>query len=111
LPRRKYQQEQSFFIWYHRVDLGLSWNQTMDAYEQHWHEQREKGGLQCKFYRILDQHKVLKVREQNKTDRRARKATLPQGRNFGMLGVTDKKYHWMLPQHQVQRPPSRTTKL
>lgn len=101
-PRQKYKEEQLFFIWYHRIDLDLSWNQVRRMYVRHWHEKRPKSGLQCKFYRILEQYNVEKVRGQSRKDPKARGARVPNGRNYGVVATTGRVYDWMQPRHKLQ---------
>ncbi|KAI1610555.1 hypothetical protein EDD36DRAFT_421630 [Exophiala viscosa] len=98
--RQKYQDEQSFFIWYHRTDLGLPWDQVMEMYRRYWKEDREKSGLQCKFYRILDQYNVDKVRKQTKMGRSS--AREKKGK-FGVLQRTNRRFPWMKPDHLGHR--------
>lgn len=104
--RQKYQDEQSFFIWYHRTDLGLPWDQVMRLYRRYWKEDREKSGLQCKFYRILSQYNVDKVRKQTKLGRSGTKEK--KGR-FGVIQRTNRRFPWMNPDHLGHRrmPPLR----
>ncbi|KAK6366863.1 hypothetical protein LTS17_010414 [Exophiala oligosperma] len=105
-PREKYTEEKMFFVWYHRVDLDMSWDEVTNAYNRFFPEDRRKGGLQCRFYRALDQYNVKKVRQQ------ARFGRIRGGliEKFGVLDCTDRRFTWMLPEHLVDpgRPVIRT---
>jgi hypothetical protein len=57
-------------IWYHRTDLGLAWDDVEQRFSEYFGEKREKGGLQCKFYRTIGDAGVEKVREQTNSGRR-----------------------------------------
>ncbi len=69
-PCKKYSVEQAHFLWYHRTDLGEGWDDVEREYEYQFGDKRGKGGLQCKFYRVLDDHGVEKVREQARSGQR-----------------------------------------
>ncbi|KAL6249883.1 hypothetical protein RBB50_003739 [Rhinocladiella similis] len=94
-PREKYTEEKMFFVWYHRVDLDMPWDKVTDAYNCFFPEDRRKGGLQCRFYRALDQYNVQKIRQQ------ARHGRIRGGliEKFGVLDCTNRRFTWMLPEH------------
>ncbi|EXJ53694.1 uncharacterized protein A1O5_13049 [Cladophialophora psammophila CBS 110553] len=60
----KYTREQGYFIWYHRVDLQMGWHEVVDAFNNYFGQQRDKNGLQTKFYRVLSLEDVDRVRIQ-----------------------------------------------
>lgn len=69
-PCKKYSTEQEYFVWYYRTDLGQDWDEVERKYEHQFGDKRGKAGLQCKFYRVLDDHGVKKVREQTRSGER-----------------------------------------
>lgn len=95
-PRPKYEEQQAFFIWYHRTDLGEAWNQVLREFERQFHHRRHKGGLQCKFYRLLKDWNVEKVRAQTKHVQDHPKDKIGA---FGVVQRTSKRYEWMKPEH------------
>ena len=92
LPCKKYADVQAYFIWYHRTDLHECWDEVERKFDLQYKEKRVKGGLQCKFYRFLDQHKVEKVREQAKRGQRRHGDRV--GR-FGVVERTNERHDWM----------------
>lgn len=97
-PRPKYTPEQGLFIWYHRTDLCEAWDVVISEFKVQFKEAREKGGLQCKFYRMLDQYGVQKVRLQKKVV-----GDDPKHRFIGAYGViqrTSERFRWMRIHHQ-----------
>ncbi|KIW50296.1 hypothetical protein PV05_11897 [Exophiala xenobiotica] len=103
-PREKYTEEEAYFIWYHRIDLNMPWNKVLEAYSRNFAETRKKAGLQCRFYRIVDQHKVKKVRQQGRPERNTRGYHIEK---FGVIAQTDRRYHWMRPEHLECQPLPR----
>lgn len=93
--RPKYTETQGFFIWYHRTDLCQSWDQVGQAFEVHFGEARPKGGLQCKFYRMLGQWQVEKVRAQT-GEAPGRKDCVGA---YGVVQRTTKRFDWMTKEH------------
>ncbi|EXJ85509.1 hypothetical protein A1O1_05873 [Capronia coronata CBS 617.96] len=94
--RDKYRKEEGIFIWYNRNDLGCSWSRVQDNFARQFHKRRGKGGLQCKFYRVLDEYGVQKVRVQCRGG-----LCRPQDRAaWGVIVKTSIRYWWMLPCHQ-----------
>jgi len=100
-PTRKYTTEQTYFIWYYRTDLRKDWDYVERAFFRQFGDKREKGGLQCKFYRLLEQKKVEKVREQSRSGRKRNGDMI--GR-FGVVQRTSVRYPWMRPEDIVRRP-------
>ena len=67
-PRPKYTPEQCFYIWYLYKDVDLDWAATVRAFNSMFGRPlRNKGGLQCKFYRTLEEFGVPKVRQQGRS--------------------------------------------
>ena len=65
--RPSYDMEESYFIWYHRLDLNLDWNELRVRYNYQFKRQRSGcQGFQCKFYRFLQEHGLPSVRERAK---------------------------------------------
>jgi hypothetical protein len=59
------------YMWYFRTDLGCDWDAVLDGFRDQFSAKprRAKGGLQCRFYRVLDDWGVEKVRSQNSLSR------------------------------------------
>ena len=93
--RPTYQQEEEYFIWYHRVDLGMDWRDVRAAYNAQFPERQRSGfqGIQCKYYRCCETHGVPRVRERN----RAASPDKSYGVRSRLPGLW---YPWMRPQHQ-----------
>lgn len=100
-PCKKYSLEQALFIWYQRTDLAKPWDEVEEDFRRQFEEKRGKGGLQCKFYRTLNDAKVEKVREQAKWGRRSKRDRVGK---FGVIQRTNKRYSWMLPEDR-HKPP------
>ena len=100
--RPMYTREQLFFIWYFRTDLAKSWDQVRSAYNVQFPDQREKGGLQCKFYRVLKDHQVERVRAQTRSSLETAKDNVT-GR-YGVVQRTNERYRWMRDEH-LRTPP------
>jgi hypothetical protein len=88
--RKKYEGEQGYFIWYHRTDLQQCWDEVERKFDAHFGQNREKGGLQCKFYRILREHNVPKVREQGRPGQANAGVS-----KFGVMQQTNARFKWM----------------
>lgn len=99
-PCHKYTREQEHFIWYHRTDLQMPWDQVEYEYKRYFNHQGDdfKGGLQCKYYRILDFYNVQKVRQQTRS---GRFPTANKVAKYGLLETVKCCYPWIRP------PPHR----
>lgn len=73
--RPTYLQEEEYFIWYHRVDLGMDWPEIKALYNAQFpHSHRRGGGdserslqgIQCKYYRCNDAYGVPRVRDRKR---------------------------------------------
>ena len=96
-PRQGYTDEQAHFIWWHRDDQSLSWAKVEKAFVRYYGQKRMTGGLQCKYYRVLDHYGVLKVRSQRRwVYREGRK---DPAQSFGMAATTKLHYGWMDARH------------
>ncbi|RMZ92178.1 hypothetical protein DV736_g574, partial [Chaetothyriales sp. CBS 134916] len=97
-PRYRYSEEEFHFLWYHKNDLGLAWDRIEEKYRLYFDQCRSKGGLQCKLYRILEEHGIPKLRDLNRgTHRRG-----ASGRHVTRVNFMDHvstRYEWMLPEH------------
>lgn len=96
-PRQGYTNEQALFIWWHRDDKSLSWSKVERAYQRYFGYRRKTGGLQCKYYRILDRYGVIKVRDQKRWQ--LREGRKDPARKFGMEATTKLRYRWMDARH------------
>ena len=96
--RPKYEEEEMFFIWYHRVDLGLEWQTVNRLFNNHFPNRPRSGngGIQCKFYRITKDWNVPSVRERS----RMRSGRVGSGDPaFGVVQWTGRRYPWMEKHH------------
>lgn len=98
--RPTYQQEEEYFIWYHRVDLGMDWRDVRAAYNTQFPERQRRGfqGIQCKYYRCCETHGIPRVRERN----RAASPDKSYGVRTRLPGLW---YPWMRPQHRETASP------
>ncbi|KIW14256.1 hypothetical protein PV08_07038 [Exophiala spinifera] len=100
--RPPYTQEMNYFIWYHRIDRGLSWDTVTYKFNRYFDENRPKIGLQCRFYRLLAQNKVAPVRRQLDSP--------PYGQVTRLLDFTELRFPWMRRAHRKRRGvPQRRT--
>lgn len=79
----------------HRItgtDLGEGWDEVERKFQCQFGDKREKGGLQCKFYRLLEEFGVEKVRDQAKSGHRRRGDKIGK---FGLVQRTARRYTWM----------------
>jgi hypothetical protein len=92
LHTKKYDPEQAYWIWYHRIDLGEEWDEVIEKYSLHFGEPRGKSGIQTKYYRLLNEHRVEAVRIQRKGRKKKRRAP---GNTFGVVQRTTERFAWM----------------
>ncbi|KAJ5739980.1 hypothetical protein N7533_012764 [Penicillium manginii] len=67
-PRPKYEEEEMYFIWYHRVDLCQEWKEVRESFNHQFPSRQRRGfqGIQCKFYRFIKEKKCPTLREQRR---------------------------------------------
>ncbi|EFR00132.1 hypothetical protein MGYG_03138 [Nannizzia gypsea CBS 118893] len=67
-PRPKYDEEEMYFIWYHRVDLGQEWKQVRECFNAQFPNRQRTGfqGIQCKYYRFIKEKNCPTLREQRR---------------------------------------------
>ncbi|KAL3476234.1 hypothetical protein BJX99DRAFT_228113 [Aspergillus californicus] len=67
-PRPKYEEEEMYFIWYHRVDLSQEWKEVRECFNRQFPARPRSGfqGIQCKFYRFIKEKKCPTLREQRR---------------------------------------------
>ncbi|KAL4938089.1 hypothetical protein BDV06DRAFT_201765 [Aspergillus oleicola] len=67
-PRPKYEEEEMYFIWYHRVDLCQEWKEVRESFNRQFPARQRSGfqGIQCKFYRFIKEKKCPTLREQRR---------------------------------------------
>ncbi|KAL4885329.1 hypothetical protein BJY04DRAFT_180657 [Aspergillus karnatakaensis] len=67
-PRPKYEEEEMYFIWYHRVDLCQEWKEVRESFNRQFPNRQRSGfqGIQCKFYRFIKEKKCPTLREQRR---------------------------------------------
>lgn len=87
--RPTYSEEETLFIWYHRIDLGLDWQEITRLYNAQFPDRYREGlgGIQCKYYRCCNDNNIPKVRD------RSRSASTVQ--EYGMRARTGLVYPWM----------------
>ncbi|MCJ1465498.1 hypothetical protein MMC07_004116 [Pseudocyphellaria aurata] len=87
--RPTYSDEEVYFIWYYRIDLGYDWQDITNAYNAQFSDRPREGfgGIQCKYYRYCEEFGIPKVRDR---DRGA-----PQVLEYGMRSRTGLSYPWM----------------
>ncbi|KAJ5853057.1 hypothetical protein N7534_005600 [Penicillium rubens] len=102
-PRPKYDEEEMYFIWYHRVNLNQQWKVVQESFNRQF-PSRQRGsfqGLQCKFYRFIKAKKGPAPRGQHHMDSSSflhggtafsRSFPSPQ---FGVVKSTKVWYPWM----------------
>lgn len=94
--RPAYDREEIFFIWFHRIDLGCQWDEVLTEYTKEFPgAARDKSGLQCKFYRILRDYQIPKMRDQSKYT--------SDMQRYGMWANTRLRYKWMQPHANLLR--------
>ena len=84
--RPTYSEEEVNFIWYHREDLGWEWKDVRIAFNRQF-PGREIGGIQCKYYRHLENNGVPQVRRRDRTTSAAER--------YSMRANTGLWYPWM----------------
>jgi hypothetical protein len=103
-PRPKYEEEEMYFIWYHRVDLCQEWKEVREAFNRQFSDRQRRGfqGIQCKFYRFIKEKKCPTLREQRRMRdgeflREGGAAALgdSRGHKFGVREYTNVWYPWM----------------
>ena len=86
--RRPYAEEQLHFIWFHQHDLGLTWVQVEELYNQQWPEEnRTHSGMECVLYRLISKYNFPSKRKQKKISK--------DPLYFGMWKTTGIRYNWM----------------
>lgn len=106
-PRPKYEEEEMYFIWYHRVDLEEEWKEVQRCFNRQFYHrgraERNTQGIQCKFYRFIKEKKCPTVREQRRLrdgefmgGRRSRNDRLPA---YGVVKWCGIWFPWMRPEH------------
>jgi len=93
--RPAYTLEHAVYLWYHRDDLNLEWNEVVQRFVSHFGERR-LSGIQCKYYRIRDHHNAPPVRASRRGNRDRSQDPVP----YGVVWCSDYRYPWMLPHHQ-----------
>jgi hypothetical protein len=104
-PRPKYDEEEMYFIWYHRVDLEEEWKEVQERFNRQFprrgRAERNTQGIQCKFYRFIKYKNCPNVREQRRTKdgqffARERARELP---DYGVVQWCGLWFPWMKPEH------------
>jgi len=87
--RPTYSEEETLFIWYHRIDLGYDWADISNAYNAQFPDRRREdvGGIQCRYYRCCQDNNIPKVREPRRSASSAEE--------YGMRARTGLWYPWM----------------
>ncbi|KAI9866304.1 MAG: hypothetical protein M1813_001426 [Trichoglossum hirsutum] len=90
--RLAYEVEEDTFIWYHRDDLGMQWNDVSKAYNDQFPNRPRIGrqGIQSRYYRVLEIEGVPKIRKRPKSLKPKRIR-----HHYGVLARTNRRYPWM----------------
>ncbi|KAI9772660.1 MAG: hypothetical protein M1840_000254 [Geoglossum simile] len=90
--RPAYQVEEDTFIWYHRDDLGMQWNDVSKAYNAQFPDRPRIGrqGIQSRYYRVLEVEGVPKIRKRPKS-LKPKKIR----HHYGVIARTNRRYPWM----------------
>ncbi|KAH0537432.1 hypothetical protein FGG08_005785 [Glutinoglossum americanum] len=90
--RPAYQVEEDTFIWYHRDDLGMQWNDVSKAYNAQFPSRPRIGrqGIQSRYYRVLEVEGVPKIRKRPKSLKSKRIR-----HHYGVIARTNRRYPWM----------------
>ncbi|PGH26896.1 hypothetical protein AJ80_01478 [Polytolypa hystricis UAMH7299] len=106
-PRPKYDEEEMYFIWYHRVDLDQEWKLVRESFNAQFPNRQRSGfqGIQCKFYRFIKEKKCPTLREQRRrkntgisstsSSSDARASPNDSRPAFGVISWTGVRYPWM----------------
>lgn len=100
--RPGYSEEELFFIWYTKCDLDKSWDEVVQDFKQEFLVSRGKSALQSKYYRILINWRVTKIRERSADTEDTQCSDTGPGVKYGVIQRTNVRYRWMRPEH---RPP------
>ena len=90
--RPAYQVEEDTFIWYHRDDLGMQWNDVSKAYNAQFPDRPRIGrqGIQSRYYRVLEVEGVPKIRKRPKS-LKPKKIR----HHYVVIARTNRRYPWM----------------
>ena len=87
--RPAYEIEQGHFLWFLKIDEGLDWNSIYDAFQATFPQSnRDKPGLQCKFYRVLNEYGMPSQRELARLPREQLSS------QYGFLSNRTERYSW-----------------
>ena len=87
--RPTYSEEETLFIWYHRIDLKYDWPDIINAYNAQFPDRVREGpgGIQCRYYRCCSDNNIPKVRD--------RRRSASSVKDYGMRARTGLVYPWM----------------
>ncbi|KAJ6086086.1 hypothetical protein N7486_010367 [Penicillium sp. IBT 16267x] len=99
-PRPKYEEEEMYFIWYHRVDLCQEWKEVRESFNRQFPSRQRCGfqGIQCKFYRFIKEKRCPTLREQRRMrDGEFLREGAAESRapRFGVIERANVWYPWM----------------
>ncbi|KKK12673.1 hypothetical protein P175DRAFT_0510060 [Aspergillus ochraceoroseus IBT 24754] len=101
-PRPKYEEEEMYFIWYHRVDLCQEWKEVRESFNRQFPSRQRRGfqGIQCKFYRFIREKKCPTLRQQRRMRdgeflRKGSGLAESNGPRFGVVEWMGVWYPWM----------------
>lgn len=104
-PRPKYEEEEMYFIWYHRVDLRQEWRQVRESFNSQFPDRQRSGfqGIQCKFYRFIREKQCPTLRDQKQHENQrgngggsdSRSSPGDQGPAYGVVNWTGVWFPWM----------------
>lgn len=109
-PRPKYDEEEMYFIWYHRVDLRQEWRLVRENFNAQFPDRQRSGfqGIQCKFYRFIKEKKCPTLRDQKQRENQQRGRGGSRSHSptdeypaYGVVNWTGNWFPWM----REPRPP------
>ncbi|QKX61638.1 uncharacterized protein TRUGW13939_08790 [Talaromyces rugulosus] len=99
--RPEYSEEEMYFIWYHRVDLGMTWNECVCVFNGQFPSSKGRPvqGLQGVFYRFIKSKGCPTVRQQHNNVVRRDRDGLPLP-HIGVIEWCGISYPWMRLEHR-----------
>lgn len=114
--RPPYTLEQQICIWYLRTDLSMAWREVETRFDAYFPGTRGRTGLQCRFYRTLEEWGVASIRNRDRSRDSSEDGTVGA---YGVIQRTSLRYWWMrridrdtpcLPQFYPGHLPPRGTR-
>lgn len=99
-PRLRYKEEEMYFVWYLRVDLGREWKDISNIFNLRFPRRKREGvqGIQCGLYRFMQRKMCPSLRQQREIMEKELFATGDGGfasTQFGAIKWASIRYPWM----------------